>query len=178
MGLRRLPVYLLLDCSGSMEGDPIEAVRMGLKALRADLQGNPQALETVWLSVITFDSSARQVVPLSELIAFQEPPLQAKGLTSLGEALTLLADCIEKEVRTMASGKKGDYRPMVFLMTDGIPTDDWEQPANRLKQRRMANIVACAAGSGADETILKRITEQVVRLTDSTPGAFAASWLG
>ena len=58
MSDRRLPVYLVLDVSGSMSGEPIEAVRMGLKQLLSDLQDNPQALETVWLSVITFGSSA------------------------------------------------------------------------------------------------------------------------
>ena len=67
---RRLPVYLLLDCSGSMHGDPIEAVKTGLRQLRSDLQSDPQALESVWLSVITFDNSARQVVPLTEIGAF------------------------------------------------------------------------------------------------------------
>ena len=71
--IRRLPVYLLLDCSGSMMGEPIEAVRQGVKALLSELKGDPQALETAYLSVITFDSSARQVIPLTELMQFQEP---------------------------------------------------------------------------------------------------------
>ena len=69
--IRRLPVYLLLDCSGSMMGEPIEAVRQGVKALLSELKGDPQALETAYLSVITFDSSARQVIPLTELMQFQ-----------------------------------------------------------------------------------------------------------
>ena len=51
---RRLPVYLVLDCSGSMSGEPIEAVCQGVKALVADLRTDPQALETAYLSVITF----------------------------------------------------------------------------------------------------------------------------
>lgn len=58
---RRLPVYLLLDCSGSMFGEPIEAVRQGLKALLSELRGDPMALETAYLSVITFESIANQV---------------------------------------------------------------------------------------------------------------------
>ncbi len=59
-GDRRLPVYLVLDTSYSMEGEAIEAVRMGLRALLSDLQGDPHALETCWLSVITFDETAKQ----------------------------------------------------------------------------------------------------------------------
>ena len=81
-GGRRLPVYLLLDCSGSMSGDPIEAVRQGVRMLVSDLRGNPQALETAFLSVITFGSSAQQVCPLTELMSFQEPNLEASGSTS------------------------------------------------------------------------------------------------
>ena len=65
---RRLPVYLLLDCSGSMSGEPIEAVRQGIATLISDLQGDPQALETAYLSVITFDSSAQQVVVVPDCV--------------------------------------------------------------------------------------------------------------
>ena len=52
---RRLPVYLLLDTSGSMRGEPIEAVNRGLKVLVSSLRQDPNALETAFLSIITFD---------------------------------------------------------------------------------------------------------------------------
>ena len=65
MSSRRLPVYLVLDCSGSMFGDPIEAVNQGVKALVAELQSEPYAIETAYLSVITFESTAQQVCPLT-----------------------------------------------------------------------------------------------------------------
>lgn len=61
--LRRLPVYLLLDTSGSMHGEPIEAVKNGVQTLLTTLKQDPYALETAYVSVITFDSSARQAVP-------------------------------------------------------------------------------------------------------------------
>jgi uncharacterized protein YegL len=172
--MRRLPVYLLLDCSGSMSGEPIEAVRMGLKALLSDLKSDPQALETVWLSIITFESKAKQVVPLTEIGAFQEPNLDATGTTSLGEALTLLMTSIDTEVRKTTKDQKGDWKPLIFIMTDGMPTDSWEKPADNLKKRRPGNIIACAAGPDADDTALKRITEIVVRLQDTSPGTLAA----
>jgi uncharacterized protein YegL len=171
---RRLPVYLLLDTSGSMMGEPIEAVRQGLRALVADLRGDPQALETAYLSVITFSSNAQQVCPLTELLAFQEPELDAAGPTSLGEALMLLEDCLETEVRKASEFQKGDWRPLIFLMTDGQPTDDWETAAARIKQKKVGNIIACAAGSGADSRILKQITEIVVELRNLEPDALKA----
>ena len=173
-GTRRLPVYLVLDCSGSMSGEPIEAVRSGLKALLSDLQSDPQALETVWMSVITFESTAKQIVPLTEIGAFREPSIVAGGTTSLGQALKLLMDCLGREVRKTTANQKGDFKPLVFIMTDGAPTDSWERPADDLKKRRPGNIIGCAAGPGAADTVLKRITEIVVRLQDTSPGTLGA----
>jgi uncharacterized protein YegL len=60
--MRRLPVYLLLDTSGSMSGEPIESVKNGMQVLVSALRQDPYALETAYLSVITFDGTARQVV--------------------------------------------------------------------------------------------------------------------
>ncbi|KAA6318984.1 hypothetical protein EZS27_031068 [termite gut metagenome] len=71
--MRRLPVYLVLDTSGSMTGEPIEAVKNGVQVLVSSLRTDPYALETAFLSVITFDSSAKQIVPLTELENMQLP---------------------------------------------------------------------------------------------------------
>jgi uncharacterized protein YegL len=172
--LRRLPVYLLLDCSASMSGEAIEATRMGVNALVTDLRTDPQALETAYLSVITFSNTAQQVSPLTELMSFQEPTLEARGATALGEALKVLDQCIESEVRKSTPTQKGDWKPLVFLMTDGQPTDSWESAADVLKQKRLSNIIACAAGPGADETLLKRITEMVVVLNNVQPDTLKA----
>jgi len=167
---RRLPIYLVLDTSGSMCGDPIEAVNQGVRALISDLKGDPQALETAYLSVITFNCSAQQICPLTELMSFQFPTLEAEGATSLGDALRLLDQCLDREVIKSTSGtQKGDWKPLIFLMTDGQPTDSWESAADNLKKKRVGNIIACAAGSGADAQMLKRITEIVVKLENLQP---------
>jgi uncharacterized protein YegL len=166
---RRLPVYLLLDCSGSMTGEPIEAVRQGVKALLSDLRGDPMALENAYLSVITFSSSAQQVAPLTDLASFSEPSLNAGGTTALGEALRLLETCIDNEVQKASPTQKGDYKPLIFLMTDGQPTDSWEAAAANVKARKPGNIIACAAGPGADANKLKEITDTVVELKTLQP---------
>jgi len=165
---RRLPVYLLLDCSGSMSGDPIEAVRMGVKTIVDELKGDPNALETVWLSVIAFDSSAQQIVPLTEIGNFVEPTIDAGGSTALGGALTLFGQCLDREVRKSSTTQKGDWKPLVFLLTDGEPTDSWEAAADAVR-RRTANIIACGAGHNVNTANLKRITESVVHLNTTQP---------
>ncbi|NJO15033.1 MAG: VWA domain-containing protein [Thioploca sp.] len=174
MSLRRLPVYLLLDCSSSMTGQPIEQVRQGLRALLDDLSTEPMAVETVYLSVITFNSTAQQVIPLTELMQFKEPQIQASGATALGAALLLLTDCLEKEVRKNTINQKGDWKPLVFLMTDGMPTDAWEVAADALKQQKIANLIAFAAGPGAEVNNLKRITDIVLKSDELSPGALKA----
>ncbi|MDE6532584.1 MAG: VWA domain-containing protein [Muribaculaceae bacterium] len=162
--MRRLPVYLLLDCSGSMFGEPIEAVKNGVQVLVSTLRQDPYALETAYLSIITFDSNAKQVAPLTELAAFQQPNLQASGCTALGEALSLLSQKADLEVTKTTMEKKGDWKPLVFIMTDGEPTDDLNKGLAEFNKRKWGMVVACAAGSGANTDTLKKITECVVSL--------------
>ncbi|MCU8005289.1 MULTISPECIES: vWA domain-containing protein [unclassified Shewanella] len=162
--MRRLPIYLLLDTSGSMHGEPIEAVKNGVQTLLTTLKQDPYALETAYVSIITFDSSARQVVPLTDLMSFNVPGLSASGTTSLGGALSLVASSIAKEVQKTTADTKGDWRPLIFLMTDGSPTDDWRKGLNDFKMARTGVVVACAAGHDADISVLKEITEIVLQL--------------
>lgn len=172
--MRRLPVYLVLDVSGSMYGEPIEAVRNGMRTLVSALRMDPYALETVYLSVILFDDRARQEVPLTELMSFQPPDIEAGSTTALGEALRVTKECIEREVKRTTSDSKGDWKPLVFLMTDGAPTDDWQKGLNEFRMVKTGMVIACAAGHQADTSVLKRISEVVVSLDTADSSTISA----
>ena len=165
--MRRLPVYLVLDTSGSMTGEPIQAVENGMQMLVSALRQDPQALESAFLSVITFNTQAEQIVPLTDLASFQMPSLTAAGVTELGAALTLVRDCAQKEISKSTPEKKGDWRPLVFLMTDGAPTDSWQKGLSEFQASRWGMVVCCAAGQSADTTVLKQISPECVVKLDT-----------
>ena len=162
--MRRLPIYLLLDTSSSMTGEPITAVQNGLDLLVSTLRQDPYALETAFLSVITFDTDAQQIVPLTEITDFQTPDIQARGVTALGAALRTAAKCITNEVQKTSAEVKGDWKPLVFLMTDGMPTDSWEDGLREFRAAKPGLTVCCAAGPSADTEVLSQISEVVVTL--------------
>ncbi len=172
MSIRRLPVYILADCSGSMNGAPIESVKSGIRALHSELMGDPSAVECAYLSVITFDANAQQVVPLTEITEFEPPDMRAGGTTSLGAALKLLMDALDREVQKTTAEEKGDWKPLVFIFTDGAPTDRWDEHARELMNRRAGNIIAVACGDQADPNVLKQVTETVLIMKEMTPEAF------
>jgi uncharacterized protein YegL len=172
--MRKLPVYLLLDTSGSMLGEPIEAVKNGVQTLVAALRQDPYALETAYLSVITFDNGARQVVPLTELANFQMPNLQALGQTCMGDALQLLAQKVDSEVQKTTAEVKGDWKPIVFIMTDGTPTDDLNAGLAAIRSKRFGMIIACAAGANANVDALRQITESIVSLDTADSSTISA----
>lgn len=162
--MRRLPVFFLIDESGSMLGEPIEAVRIGVQTMLSSLRQDPYALETAHISVITFNESARTVVPLTELVSIQAPEFKASGQTAMGAALKELAQAIERDVRKSSPDQKGDWKPLVFLLTDGSPTDNLDAGIEALRKVKVGTFVACAAGPNASTDHLSKITESVVRL--------------
>lgn len=147
-----------------MAGEPIKAVNQGLQALVDMLRQDPFALETVYLSVIEFSSKAEHTVPLCDLMTFVPPTLKPDGMTAMGAALKLTAECIEKEVQSASSSAKGDWRPLVFVFTDGAANDDLDVGIQAMKKVSVAKLVGCAAGADADVADLQRFATDVVRL--------------
>lgn len=158
----------MIDTSGSMKGEPIESVKVGLEAMIASLRQDPFALESVNISIITFDSSVNQLLPLTELENLQLPEIVTpdSGPTHLGAALELLCKVVDKEVRLSTPDRKGDWMPLLFIMTDGKPSDIqlYNQMIPEVKKRHFASVIACAAGMHARTEPLKLLTDQVYSL--------------
>ncbi len=157
--VQRLPIYLLIDCSRSLEGEPVEAIRQGVNALMSDLQNDPQAMETAWISIITFASDAWTIVPLTPIHPFTPPSLfvDVEDKTALGAALQVLNKAVDREVVLRTEHHPGDYCPLVFVLIDSDPTDDWSTAARMLIERRnpKLNMLFCAAGPAVDIGKLK-----------------------
>nr|SPS05730.1 putative tellurium resistance protein (TerY-like) [Candidatus Nitrotoga fabula] len=177
MSERRLPVYLLLDTSGSMRGEPIQSVNVGLHSMVSALRQDPYALESVHLGLITFDIEAKEIFPLTplEMVQIPEIDVPSSGPTFLGSALELLIDRCDKEVLKSTLDRKGDWRPLLFIMTDGSPSDLqlFRDMIPEVKKRNFGNIVACAAGPKAKDEVLKELTDNVVHLDTTNSATFA-----
>ncbi|MEM7031376.1 MAG: VWA domain-containing protein [Chloroflexota bacterium] len=162
---QRLPVYILVDCSASMAGAPLEAMNEAIHQCCRLLEADATTRSSVWISIITFGTAAEQTVPLTPLEHFQLPPLSAGGASSLGMALRLLRLAADQEVN------ERDWQPIVFVLTDGEPTDLWEPQARNIKidiGKKWANVVVFACGDHTQADTLYSLTDQVFSLSDIT----------
>jgi uncharacterized protein YegL len=157
-----------------MKGEPIESVKVGLQAMIASLRQDPFALESVYISIITFNREVKQIMPLTELENMQLPEIVTpeSGPTHLGAALEILCQKVDTEVKLSTPEQKGDWMPLLFIMTDGKPSDlqKYNAMIPEIKKRHFAGIIACAAGIKADPKPLELLTHQVYSL-DTTDSA-------
>ena len=175
---RRLPIYIAIDTSGSMNGEAIQSVNVGIQAMLTALRQDPHALDSVHLSVITFDIQVKELFPLTPLSQVQigEITCPKSGPTCTGEALALIVDRVKRDIIHSTNERKGDWRPMLFLMTDGSPSDiaRYNEILPRVKDCQFGKIIACAAGPKAKLEQLQRLTDTVVSLDTTDSAAFAS----
>ena len=176
--MRKLPIYILLDTSGSMRGEPIKAVDTGMRTLFTALRRDPNALDSAHICVITFDREAKILLPMTELDKATMPaiPELESSPTNLGEALELMCRLYDKEVARNTMQEKGDWLPLAVVMTDGSPSDTqcFNDMVDLLRggKYKFARIIGCAAGPKGKVECLKRFATDVVRLDEMTSSSF------
>ncbi|MEM2355473.1 MAG: VWA domain-containing protein [Candidatus Bathyarchaeia archaeon] len=159
----RCACVLLLDTSGSMQGEPISALNEGLRILKEELMKDELASKRVEIAIVTFDSDVRVVQDFVTVDKFEPPTLTAQGLTYMGTAILKALDMIEARKSVYKQYGISYYRPWVFMITDGEPQGEPEEIV-KLAARRIAegeegnHIVFFAVGvEGANMERLKSI---------------------
>ncbi|MDE5842186.1 MAG: VWA domain-containing protein [Muribaculaceae bacterium] len=173
--MRRLPIYFLVDVSESMVGEPIEQVQSGMRTIIQTLRVDPYALETVFVSIIAFAGKAKVLSPLTELYKFYPPIFPIGGGTSLGKGLEALMDDMDRNIQKTTLDTKGDWKPIIFLFTDGNPTDDYAAAFRRWneKYRSHCNLVAISIGDNVNVLTLAQITDEILLLKETDAESFS-----
>lgn len=129
----RCPCLLLLDTSGSMAGQPITELNAGLRAFYEELQGDSLASKRVEVALVSF-GPVRVISNFNTVDYFLDPTLVAEGDTPLGEAIRQGIDLVRKRKEEYRANGISFYRPWIFLITDGSPTDAWQHAAAAIRE--------------------------------------------
>jgi uncharacterized protein YegL len=127
----RCPCLLLLDTSGSMRGRPISELNEGIQAFKQQLMADTMAMQRVELAIITF-RPVRRLCEFQTADHFEPPTLALTGDTPMGGAILDGLKMIEERKANYQQAGIHYYRPWIFLITDGSPTDEWREAATRI----------------------------------------------
>ena len=124
--------------------------------------------------MIAFAGQAHTLSPLEELYKFYPPKLPLGDGTALGKALDFLMQEIEHSVQKTTLETKGDWKPIIFLFTDGVPTDNPQAAIDKWNKqyRNRCNLVVVSLGMGSDTQLLSKLTPHVLRLRECSPDTF------
>ena len=172
--MRKLPVFFLIDVSESMVGEPIDWVTKGMEYLIKGLKTNPYALETVWIEIISFAGKAKIIADYDELPMFYPPNFMIGGGSSLGSGLQLLMNEFDKNVKRSTTTVKGDWKPLVFIFSDGQPTDQYQDALNKWESnyKTKCQTLLATLGDCFSSEILTKLADEAVKLEDCSEESF------
>jgi uncharacterized protein YegL len=161
----RIACALLLDTSGSMYGSPIEELNKGFEVFCQEIKDDELAAKRAEIAVITFGGEPRLVVPFTEGRDLKPQQLTASGATPLGQALNLALDDLEQQKGAYRRAGLEYYRPWLFVLTDGRPTDEeiFAVAADRLRKaedKHHVSVFGIGIGEGADLRHLEELSTQ------------------
>ncbi len=130
----RCPCVLLLDVSGSMQGQPVSELNKGLKYFKEDLSSDELAKKRVEVAIVTFGGSVQVKNNFQTALSFIPPELSADGDTPMGRAILEGLQLLKHRKEEYKANGISFYRPWIFLITDGEPTDEWQTAAALIKE--------------------------------------------
>lgn len=129
----RCPCLLLLDTSSSMAGSPISELNAGLVTFKDELVSDSMAIKRVEVAVVTF-GPVKIESDFHTAPNFFPPQLQANGNTPMGGAIKQGLDMIRQRKEDYKANGISYFRPWVFLITDGAPTDEWQNVTAMIRE--------------------------------------------
>lgn len=174
----RCPCVLLLDVSGSMNGHPLDELNAGLGTFRDELAADSLAMKRVEVGIVTF-GPVKVETPFTGASTFHPPTLQSQGDTPMGAAILQALSMVDDRKRDYKTNGISYYRPWVFLITDGGPTDAWKAAAEGVREGEASKKFAFFAigVKGANMDVLRQISVREPLSLDGLKFREMFSWL-
>lgn len=164
----RCPCLLLLDVSGSMQGSPLEELNIGLSTFKDELASDSLAMKRVEVGIVTF-GPVKIETPFTGAESFYPPTLSAQGDTPMGGAIRQAIDMVNQRKKEYRDNGIPYYRPWIFMITDGGPTDEWQTAAAAIREGEAQKAFAFFAigVKGANMEVLQQMSARSpLSLTD------------
>jgi len=171
-GEPHLACVLLLDTSGSMAGPPIDSLNQALRDFQSKVSLDEMAQKRVDIAIVEFNSTARLVQPFTPVSEMTPVTLQPTGSTAMGEGINMAIDIVKERNRFYATLGTPCFKPWIFMMTDGAPTDDIESARLRIQEEeskgKHGKLKFFALGvPGYEKDTLFKLTNRVMELRNT-----------